>query len=168
VVRHPALPVKRPKTLWFVFLFVFVPSLGAALKVLWQQSASDEYRLFAAAGITMWLQLLAIASVMLNVVAIRYLWRPEPVGLGVGLASLAVNAIVVLLTAGAALVEPETLRTIVTEGHARAGRSMAPEVLEFTLSPRGLVVSAMAQLAFCAFCAWLLYWNRDYFKARTS
>ena len=160
--------MKRPKTLWFLFLFVFVPSLGAALKVLWLQSASDEYRLFAAAGVTMWLQLLAMASIMLNAATIRYLWRPEPVGLRVGLASIAVNAAIVLLTAAVALVEPDALRAIVTESHARAGHSVTPELLEFTLSPRGLVASAVVQLAFCTFCAWLLVWNRDYFNSRTT
>jgi len=52
------------------------------------------------------------------------------------------------------------------EGYARAGRTVAPEILEFTLSPRGLLVSAGLQLAFCAFCAWLVVWNRPYFETR--
>jgi hypothetical protein len=156
--------MKRPKTIWLLLLFLFLPSLGSGLKVLWQQSASDEFRLFGAAGIGMWLYLLGIASVMLDLVVIRYIWRPEPVGLRAGLASVGLNAMIVLLTAMVALENPDTLRAIVVEGHAKSGRSVAPELLEFSLSSTALLIGACVQLAFLAGCAWLLVWNRPYFE----
>lgn len=155
--------MKRPKTLWLLLVFVFLPSLGSGLKVLWQQSASDEFRLFDAAGIGMWLYLLGIASVMIDLVAMRYLWRPEPVGFRVCLASIAVNALIVVMTALVAIDKPETLRAIVVEGHERAGRVVAPERLEFSLSPTALLIDAGVQLVFLTGCAWLVVWNRRYF-----
>jgi hypothetical protein len=89
---------KRPITIWLLLVAFFVPSLANGLKILFQQSASAEFRLYDAAGIGLVLYLLAIAIVALDGATIRYLWQPEPVGLRLGLASAAVGAVIVLVT----------------------------------------------------------------------
>lgn len=155
--------VKRPKTIWLLLIAFFVPSLANGLKILFQQSESAEYRLYAAAGISMVLYLLAIAAVAIEMAAIRYLWRPEPVGYRLGIGSAVVGAIIVLVTAAAALQAPDTLRSLVLEGQASSGGSVPPEVLDFTTSPNGILVGVSLELVWLAIRAALVVWNRPYF-----
>jgi len=158
--------VRRPKTIWLLLVAFFLPSLANALKILVQQSESAEYRLFDAAGIGMMLYLLAIAVVALEAAAIRYLWRPEPVGFRLGIASAIVGAIIVLVTAAAALQSPDALRSIVEASQAETGRMTTPESIEFATSPTGILVGMGLELVWLAIWAALVVWNRPYFDVK--
>jgi hypothetical protein len=160
--------VKRPKTIWLLLVVFFVPSLANGLKVLFQQSESAEYRLYDAAGISMVLYLLAIAAVAIELAAIRYLWRPEPVGFRLGIGSAVVGAIIVLVTAAAALQAPDALRSLVLESKAGSGVPVPPEVLDFTTSPNGVFLGVSLELVWLAIRAALVVWNRAYFDAKPS
>ena len=156
--------LKRPITIWLLLIAFFMPSLANGLKILFQQAASAEYRLYDAAGIGMVLYLLAIAIVALDGATLRYLWQPEPIGLKLGLASAAVGALIVIVTAAAALQVPDTLRAIVLEGHEKAGKTVSPEALDFTTSPPGVLVGVVLELAWIAMWSGVLLWNRPYFQ----
>ena len=145
-----------------------MPSLANGLKILFQQAASAEFRLYDAAGIGMVLYLLAIAIVALDGAANRYLWQPEPIGLRLGLASAAVGAVIVLVTAAAALQVPETLRAIVLESHEKTGHGVSPEALDFTTSPPGVLIGVVIELAWIALWSGVLLWNRPYFQSSES
>ncbi len=158
--------LKRPVTIWLLLIAFVIPYAAGALKILVQQSASAEYRLYEAAGIGLVLYLLAIASVAINGVTIRYLWQPEPIGEQLGLASAAVSVAIVLVTAAAALRVPDVLRAIVVEGHERTGRSMTAAAVDFATSPPGVLLNVALELAWIATWTAVLLWNREYFRSR--
>lgn len=125
--------MKRPITIWLL-LVLFVLSLARGATVLMQQSESLEFQLFAAAGIEVVFFVLVIASVLLDAATVRYLWKPEPAGLRVGLASLAVGAAFVILAGLIAMTHPDLVRVLVVAAYEESGEPVDLRAFELATS----------------------------------
>jgi hypothetical protein len=154
----------RPKTIWLLLVY-FAASFARSVLLLVQNEASAEARLFHAAGIESVYFLLLIASVMLDAGALRYLWLPQPRGLRVALASIGVGLAFALLTAMAAVYDPEVFAAVIAAKAEAAGQEVDPYAIAFATSPMGLAIAAAVALGKSGVVVALLLWNRDYFGA---
>jgi len=155
--------MKRPITIWFL-LVLFVLSLARGATVLIQQSESLEFQLFAAASIEVVFFVLVIASVLLDAATVRYLWKPEPVGLRVGLASLAVGAAFVILAGLIAMTHPDLVRVLVVAAYEESGQPVDLRAFELATSNTAIAGRTAVTLLKIALTAGLLAWNRTYFE----
>jgi hypothetical protein len=159
--------MKRPRSVWLLIV-LFTLSLARGIAVLFQQSESPEAELYAGAGIEVIFYLLVVAAVLLDAIALRYLWAPRPQGLRVGLASVGVGLVLALMTAVVAAAQPEVFASVITAHEEAAGRSIDPDALEFMTSGRGLSIAVAASFFKAVFLGWLLWWNRGYFFGSTG
>jgi len=157
--------MKKPKTIWLL-LVLFGASLARGITVLVQQSESQAYQLFAAASIEGVFFVLVVASVLLDGATLRYLWRPEPAGLRVGLASLAVGAGFALMAGLIAMAHPDLVRVLVIAEHEQRGQPFDPRAFEIATSNAAIATRTVITLLKITVCAWLLMWNRAYFQKR--
>lgn len=157
--------MKRPITIWLL-LVLFVLSLARGATVLMQQSESLEFQLFAAAGIEVVFFVLVIASVLLDAATVRYLWKPEPAGLRVGLASLAVGAAFVILAGLIAMTHPDLVRVLVVAAYEESGQPVDLRAFELATSNTAIAGRTAVTLVKIALTAGLLAWNRAYFEKR--
>jgi len=157
--------MKRPITIW-VLLVLFALSLARGATVLVQQSESQVFQLFAAASIEVVFFVLVIASVLLDAATVRYLWKPEPVGLRVGLASLAVGAAFVILAGLIAMAHPDLVRVLVLAAYEESGQPLDPRAFELATSNTAIAGRTAVTLLKIALTAALLAWNRAYFEKR--
>jgi len=157
--------MKRPITIWFL-LVLFVLSLARGATVLIQQSESLEFQLFAAASIEVVFFVLVIASVLLDAATVRYLWKPEPVGLRVGLASLAVGAAFVILAGLIAMTHPDLVRVLVVAAYEESGQPVDLRAFELATSNTAIAGRTAVTLLKIALTAGLLAWNRTYFEKK--
>lgn len=157
--------MKRPKTIWLL-LVMFAFSLVRGFTVLVEQADSQIYQLFAATSIEGVFFVLVTASVLLDGATLRYLWRPEPAGLRVGLASLVVGAVFAILCGLIAMAHPDLVRVLVIAAYEESGRPFSPRAFEIATSNAAIATRTAVTLVKVALCAWLLVWNRDYFEKR--
>jgi hypothetical protein len=155
--------MRRPKTIWLL-LVLFAFSLVQGATILVEQSESQVYQLFAAASVESVFFVLVVASVLLDGATLRYLWRPEPVGLRVGLASLAVGAAFAILAGLIAMAHPDLVRVLVIAAYEDSGRSFDPRAFELATSNSAIAARTAVTLAKVGLCACLLVWNRAYFE----
>jgi hypothetical protein len=157
--------MKRPKTIWLL-LVLFAASFARGVTVLLEQSESQLYQLFAAASVEGVFFVLVVASVLLDGATLRYLWRPEPGGLRIGLASLAVGAAFAIMAGLIALAHPDLVRVLVIAQHEQAGQALDPRAFELATSSAAIAWRTVFNLLKISLCAWLLLWNRGYFENR--
>ena len=157
--------MKRPKTIWLL-MALFLGSFVRGVNVVLRQSDSDVFQLFAAAGIEAAFFVFVVASVMLDGATLRYLWKPEPTGLRVGLASLGVGAAFAVLSGLIAISHPDLVRALVVANQQARGGAIDPRALDLATSTAGLTASVAFTLVKVGLCAWLLVWNRAYFSSR--
>jgi len=157
--------MKKPATIWLL-LVLFAASLIRGITVMVEQSESQLFQLFAAASIEGVFFVLVVASVLLDGATLRYLWRPEPAGLRVGLASLAVGAAFALLAGLIAMAHPDLIRVLVIAAYEESGRPLDPRAFELATSNTAIAARTGVTLAKVTLCAWLLVWNRAYFEKR--
>ena len=157
--------MKRPASIWLLLL-LFLASFVSGVTVLVEQSESQIFQLFAAASIEVVFFVMVIASVLLDAATVRYLWKPEPAGLRVGLASLAVGAAFAILAGLIAMSHPDLIRVLVIASYEDAGRELDPRALDLATSITAIAARTTVTLVKVALCAWLLVWNRSYFEKR--
>jgi hypothetical protein len=157
--------MKRPISIWLL-LVLFAASFARGASILVQQSESPVFQLFAAASIEVVFFVLAIASVLLDGATVRYLWRPEPTGLRVGLASLAVGAVFAILAGLISTAHPDLVRVLVIAAYEESGRPLDSRAFELATSNGAIAARTGVTLAKLALSAWLLVWNRGYFEKR--
>jgi hypothetical protein len=157
--------MKRPISIWLLLL-LFLASFARGTTILVQQSESEIFQLFAAASIEVVFFVLVIASVLLDGATVRYLWKPEPTGLRVGLASLTVGAAFALLAGLIAMAHPDLIRVLVIAAYEESGRPLDPRAFELATSNAAIAARTGVTLAKVALTAWLLVWNRPYFVKR--
>jgi hypothetical protein len=153
----------RPKSVWLL-LVIFVWSTLKGLELVVRASSSLDGLLLQHAGLGAIALPWFVSIVALDAATVYFLFRPAPIGQGVGIAASIWSGIQTIVAFAIARANPDVARSAYVASREERGLPVRPEALDLVVDPTMNLVLLLGSLAVTALCVILLLRNGAYFR----